>query len=80
MGCCDFRATCHFLNVKAVVLPLTTSYARTSYCLGDFTHCAIYKAAKAHAIDKVPRYVLPDDKYELHNRIVENASRCKVCR
>jgi hypothetical protein len=72
MGKCDFDTECYFLNVKTVTLPFTTCHARTTYCNGDFSKCTIYKAARAHGIDKIPRYVSPDDKYELNSRIVEN--------
>ena len=71
---CDFKAECYFLNVKTTALPLTTVHTRTKYCNGDFTYCTIYKAAKTHGIGKVPRYVSPDDNYELQNRIAEMSS------
>jgi hypothetical protein len=80
MGDCDFKATCHFLNVETVYRPLTTEYAKTTYCHGDFASCTVYKAAKAHGIDRVPRYVSPDDTYKLHSRIVENGPLSKVHR
>jgi hypothetical protein len=60
-------------------MPFTTGHAKTKYCNGDFTTCTIYRAAKTHGIDKVPRYVSPDDKYVLHRRIVENAPLGKMC-
>ena len=67
MGYCDFNDKCYFLNVKIIEMPLTTGYAKTSYCHGDFTKCTIYKNAKIHGIDKVPRYISPEDIYELHS-------------
>ena len=78
MKSCDFSAQCYYQNVKAVALPLITGQTRTDYCHGDFPKCAIYKAAKSHGIDKVPRYVSPGDRYELHPRIVENRTLSKV--
>ncbi len=72
MGRCDFQSDCYFLQVKTVSLPLTTGHVRTVYCGGNFTECSIYKAAKSFGIGRVPRYVSPDDQYELHSRIVEN--------
>jgi hypothetical protein len=82
MGCCscDFNAECHFLNCETVYRPLTTACARTKYCQGDFTGCTIYQAAKIHGISKVPRYVSPGDKYELHSRIVENGPLSRIGR
>ena len=77
---CDFNTECFFLNVKTAALPLTTGLARTKYCNGDFTTCTIYKSAKIHGIDMVPRYVSPEDKYVLHHRIVENAPLGMMCR
>jgi len=77
MKCCDFTGECYFLNVKTAALPLTTGPARTVYCHGDFTRCTIYKAAKTYGIEKIPRYVSPGDRYELHLRIVENRAMSK---
>lgn len=69
---CDFKVECFFLNEKTIKQPLTPAQAKSTYFDGDFTRCTIYNTAKIHGIDKVPRYVLPDDNYELHYRIVEN--------
>ena len=66
---CDFKAKCYFLNVAAISRPLTTAYAKSTYCDGDFSSCTIYKVAKAHGIDKVPRYVAPEDSYEFNSRV-----------
>jgi hypothetical protein len=33
--------------------------------------CTIHKVAVTHGILKVPKYVSPDDKYELSDRIIE---------
>lgn len=77
---CEFHAECYFLKVKTVSLPLTTCHAKTRYCGGVFTECSIYKAAKAYGIGRVPRYVSPDDQYELHSRIVENGRRVEMSR
>jgi len=70
---CDFNDTCHFLNKKVIAMPLTTLNLVESFCRRDFTSCAIHRIAMVHGIDKVPRYVSPDDKYELSNRIIELA-------
>jgi len=78
MKCCDYYAQCYFQNVKTAALPFITRGTRADYCLGEFTRCAIYKAARFHGIDKVPRYVSPGDRYELLPRIVENSSLRKA--
>lgn len=75
MKSCDFKDTCHFLNKKVAAMPLTTFNQVKTYCGSDFTLCTIYKAALAHGIDKVPKYVSPDDKYELSHRIVDLVHR-----
>lgn len=67
---CDFRGECFFVNEIMIARPLTTGYARAAYCDGDFAACTIYKVAKAHGIDKVPRYVSPEDSYEFNDRVV----------
>ena len=77
MKVCDFKADCYFLNVKTAAMPLTTGPARAVYCQGDFTRCTIYRSAKTYGIDKIPRYVAPGDRYELHRRIVENCTLIK---
>jgi hypothetical protein len=71
---CDFRNECFSLNEKTITSRLTTAQTKDTYCNGNFTKCTIYTIAKIHGIDKVPGYVLPGDKYELHKRIVENRS------
>ena len=73
MVSCDFNDTCHFLNKKAIAMPLTTMNMVESFCRRNFTGCTIHRIAMTHGIDKVPRYVSPDDKYELSNRIIELA-------
>ena len=78
MGHCDFTTACYFLNVKTADLPLTTGHAKATFCSGNFTACAIYRNARTHGIDKVPRYVSPDDTYELDGRLVENCSWDKL--
>ena len=80
MGICDFNTDCYFLNVKTVDMPLITCQASTKYCKGDFRNCAIYNSARIHGIEKIPKYVSPDDKYELSSRIVENSRWGKMCR
>lgn len=70
---CDLNVKCRFLNEIMIERPLTTGYARTAYCDGNFASCTIYKVAKAHGIDKVPNYVTPDDNYELSHRVIELA-------
>lgn len=71
MESCDFINTCPFLNEKVVKMPLTTQKLVEHYCDGDFNMCTIHKVAVTHGIGKVPKYVSPDDKYELSDRIIE---------
>lgn len=71
MASCVFNDRCSFLNKKVIDMPLTTHTLVGKYCSGEFTSCAIHKAAVTHGIDKVPQYVSPDDKYELSYRVIE---------
>lgn len=71
MVSCVFNDKCSFLNKKVIDMPLTTHSLVENYCAGESTMCAIHKAAMTHGIDKVPKYVSPDDKYELSHRVVE---------
>jgi hypothetical protein len=71
MASCEFMQTCIFLNNKVVRMPITTQKLVESYCDGDFTKCTIHKNALAHGIDKVPKYVSPDDEYELSDWMIE---------
>ncbi len=75
---CDFNNTCPFLNKKVIDLPLTTTKLVENYCTGEFSLCTIYKVAQTHGIDKVPRYVSPDDTYELSHRVIELARLDKL--
>jgi hypothetical protein len=77
---CDLQAKCYFLNETMMVRPLTTADARTIYCDGDFTSCTIYKVAKVHGMDRVPRYVAPEDSYEFNSRVVEHHFRGNIGR
>ena len=62
---CDLSSKCRFLNKTMITRPLTTGHMKENYRNADFHSCTIYKVAKSHGIDKVPRYIAPCDKYEL---------------
>lgn len=71
METCIYNDNCPFLNKKVVDMPITTQSLVQSYCKGSFASCTIHKVATNHGIDKVPKYVSPDDKYELSQRVIE---------
>jgi len=79
MVSCEFNDTCHFLNNKVIDMPLTTRNAVNDFCHGDFTICTIHQIAMTHGINKVPKYVSPDDKYELSSRVIELAHMNRLC-
>jgi hypothetical protein len=75
---CEFNNACHFLNKKVIDMPLTTLNAVNNFCHGDFAICTIHKIATSHGINEVPKYVSPDDQYELSSRIIESVHRSKI--
>jgi hypothetical protein len=78
MASCEFNDTCHFLNKKVIEMPLTTFNAVNNFCHGDFTICTIHKIAMTHGIKEVPKYVSPDDQYELSSRVIELVHRSRL--
>ncbi len=71
MAICDFIDTCPFLNKMIINLPINTHELAETYCYGDFTMCKIHKVAMVHGIDMVTKYVAPDGKYELSDRVID---------
>jgi len=78
MVSCEFNDKCRFLNKKVLVMPLTTHSLVECFCHGDFRKCTIRRIAMTHGIDKIPRYVSPDDQYELSGRIIELVQQGKL--
>ena len=69
MANCDFIEICPFLNEKTIEMPITTQNLVDQYCYGDFSRCSIHNVAMTLGIDKVPKYLYPNDKYELSQSI-----------
>jgi hypothetical protein len=75
---CEFNDKCSFLNKKVLAMPLTTRSLVENFCHGDFKKCTIHKIAMIHGIDKIPKYVAPDDQYELSDRVIELVQQGKL--
>lgn len=71
MVICDFIDTCPFLNKIMNHLPINSHALAEAYCYGDFTLCKIHNVAMVHGIDKVIKYVAPDGRYELSDRVID---------
>ncbi len=66
MASCDLRSSCLFYTKPVLDMPHTTEYLKERYCEGDrYPECALYWIAKTYGMDKVPRYLYPNDIYEL---------------
>jgi hypothetical protein len=78
MARCEFNDKCRFLNKKVLAMPLTTRSLVENFCQGDFKKCTIYNIAVTHGIDTIPKYVYPDDQYELSNRVIELVKQGKL--
>ena len=64
MESCEFRKRCSFVNETMVGMPLTTLKLVERYCEGDIAKCLIHEFANTDGIDKVPKYVYPNDTFE----------------
>ena len=68
MAGCDLRVSCFFFNDMATDMPHTTDYLRNLYCTGAcYAECALYRISKVYGKDKVPKYLYPNDMYEILN-------------
>ncbi len=66
MASCDVSGPCFFYNHLVPDKPHTTEYLRKQYCEGElFTECALHWIAKTYGMAKVPKYLYPDDIYEI---------------
>ncbi len=68
MARCDLCTSCFFFNEQATDMPRTTDYLREQYCLGErFRECVLYRIAKSYGTDNVPKYLYPNDMFEILN-------------
>jgi hypothetical protein len=44
-------------------MPCTADYLRNRYCDGSFTECARFIIYTKYGMDKVPKFLFPDDIY-----------------
>lgn len=66
MACCDLRHACFFFNKLEKDMPLTTDYLRRLYCLGGHhKECVRYRIAASYGSDNVPKYLYPNDLFEI---------------
>ena len=66
MTCCELRDSCFFFNKQEKDMPRTTDYLRRLYCTGDrFEECVLHKIAVAYGIDTIPKYLYPNDMFEI---------------
>ena len=68
MATCDLYNSCFFFNEQTTAMPRTTEYLRERYCAGKhFTECALRRIANSYGKDKVPKYLYPNDMFEILN-------------
>ena len=67
MSDCDLRGSCFFYNELTTSMPKTTEYLICNYCRRDFAKCVIYRISKCFGMDRVPKYLYPDDMFATLN-------------
>jgi hypothetical protein len=67
MASCNLRGSCFFYNELIPDMPHATEYLKDEFCKGRFTECAIYTISKVYGEDKAPKYLYPNDTYEVMN-------------
>jgi hypothetical protein len=66
MANCEFLNSCIFCIKLPSDMPHTLEYLKNLYCKGiRYNECAIYRFSKCHGIDSAPKYLYPNDVYDI---------------
>jgi hypothetical protein len=66
MASCEFLNSCVFCIKQPTDMPHTMKYLKNLYCKGArYTECAIYRYSKCHGIERAPKYLYPNDVYDI---------------
>jgi hypothetical protein len=63
MGKCEYKSACFFNNLMQSK-PLTLEYLEDEFCDCNYLRCARFMIYNSYGVNKVPRYLLPEDTME----------------